>query len=151
MLRRYLAVRVKSERLRSVGEHVRRRLNLFLDPLAHEQFAPDATDEQAELRGACKVRLGLSRSIGCAFNEAVIGAAHKLRVPTKRHVAGKRHRARRPVDSQNRAHDACVLAIATADTQREEKTGSGQILTFVGAEIAFVKVEGGLTIYTPTH
>src|ERR1700722_949137 len=141
-MRRDFAVRIKPKLRNSRTEFGARRFEFVCRVLTHQQAAADAADKNGDAvaaTGFTEAVDGLACGLCSTRGEAVEMAAHELRGPILRNVAGESHRSRLAVDGENGPDDVVLRPFGIEDPQRKQQTGSGQSFGFVFAEIALIE------------
>ncbi len=118
--------------------------DLFLDALAHDEAAADATDEHGETFGGGVERGGASGGFG-ADDEGVAAGFHEANVMALGDVAGERERLFGIVDGEDGA-DQAVFGVAAGEKMKWKKEAGGGKAGGAFAEVAFVEGERGLVV-----
>src|SRR5438128_2588801 len=95
-----LTVRVEADAFDACPELGFGRLDFLARPLSHKEAPADAAD-QDRCRGFAATAPRLPGCVGRAGRESLEIAAHQLRYPALRHVAGEGHRPRLRVDRKD--------------------------------------------------
>jgi hypothetical protein len=82
----------------------------------------------------------------CLAALAVEAAAHELRRPSFRHIAGEGHAAGLAINRENGADDVVIRPFRIADQQWKEQGGARQTLGVVFAEITHIELERRLAV-----